>query len=140
MSDDIKKEIWFHFKNMQTVFLATADGEQPKVRPVTLLYFNDRFWIGTGTNAGKIKQIKENKKVEFCLFIEEEEKSGYIRTTSEALIVHDNETRKLLAENMPYFRNFWKSPDDPHYSLFELVVKDVEYLKPGTFKIKKISV
>lgn len=94
----LKDKVWGHFKDIQAVFLATADGDQPKVRPVTLLYYNDRLWIGTGTNAAKIKQIKENKKVEFCLFIEEEEKSGYIRATSEALIVHDNETRKLLAE------------------------------------------
>lgn len=41
---------------------------------------------------------------------------------------------------MPYFRNFWESPDDPNYTLLELVVKDVEYLKPGTFKVEKISV
>ncbi len=136
----LKDKVWGHFKDIQAVFLATADGDQPKVRPVTLLYYNDRLWIGTGTNAAKIKQIKENKKVEFCLFIEEEEKSGYIRATSEALIVHDNETRKLLAENMPYFRDFWKSPDDPNYTLLELVVKEIEYLKPGGLKVEKISV
>ncbi|MGB3479491.1 MAG: pyridoxamine 5'-phosphate oxidase family protein [bacterium] len=140
MAENLKNEIWAYFKDMPAVFFATVDGDQPKVRPVTLLHFNGRFWIGTGTNAAKIKQIKENKKVEFCLFIEEEKKSGYIRATSEALIVHDNETRKLLAENMPYFRTFWKSPDDPNYTLLEFVVKEIEYLKPGTFKVEKISV
>jgi len=139
MAENLKNELCGHFKKMQAVFLATADGDQPKVRPVTLLYYNDRFWIGTGTNAAKIKQIKENKKVEFCLFMKEEKVNGYIRATGEAVIVHDNEIRKLLAENMPYFRNFWKSPDDPNYTLLELVVKEVEYLKPGGLKVEKLT-
>lgn len=41
---------------------------------------------------------------------------------------------------MPYFRDFWKSPDDPNYTLLELVVKEIEYLKPGGLKVEKIFV
>ncbi len=35
----IKEEVWAHFKDFQYVFLATAEGNQPRVRPVTLIYF-----------------------------------------------------------------------------------------------------
>jgi general stress protein 26 len=136
---NLENEVQSHFKDIQMVFLATADGDQPKVRPVTMLHFNDKFWVGTGTDDAKIKQIKENKKVEFCLFIKEEKASGYIRGQGEAIIVQDKETRKMLAENMPYFKDFWKGSDDPNYTLLEIVIKEIEYLKPGEFKVEKLT-
>lgn len=136
---NLEKEVFSCFKNTQPVFLATCDRGQPRVRPVTLIYYNDRFWISTGTSDAKIKQIKENKKVEFCLFLKEDKVSGYIRGTSEAIIVEDSETKKLLADNIPFFKEFWKNPDDPNYTLLEIVIKEIEYLKPGSFKVSKFT-
>lgn len=135
----LKDKVWGHFKDMQAVFLATTDGDQPKVRPVTLICFDNRLWIGTGTQSAKIKQIKKDKKVEFCLFLKEDKVNGYIRGTGDAIIVQDNDTRKLLSDNMSYFKNFWKGPDDPNYTLLEIVIKEIEYLKPGGLKVEKLT-
>ncbi len=135
----LKNEVWSYFKDMQPVFLATSDNDQPRVRPVTMLKYNDKFWISTGTNDAKIRQIKENNKVEFCLFIKEEKVSGYIRGTCEAIIVQDSETKKLLADNIPFFKEFWKNSDDPNYTLLEIVMKGVEYLKPGSFEATRFT-
>jgi len=59
--DDIR-EIWSRFKDFQHMFLATTDGDQPKVRPVTLIYFDKRFWITTGTTSAKVKQMQKIPK------------------------------------------------------------------------------
>jgi uncharacterized pyridoxamine 5'-phosphate oxidase family protein len=40
------------------LFLAIADGKQPRVRPVTLIYLDKRFWVTRGTKDAKVKQIR----------------------------------------------------------------------------------
>lgn len=137
---NIKNRVWSYFKNMQNVFLGTADADQPKVRPVTMLYFNDRFWIGTGTNDAKIRHIGQNSKIEFCMLIKGENDTGYIRGTGSAVIIVDAATRKLLADNMPYFKDFWKDPQDSRFTLLEIVIREIEYMEPGKITVKRFSV
>ena len=127
----LKSEIWQHFKSMQPVFVATSEGNQPRVRPLTLVYFDDKFWIATSTSSAKIKQIKENNKIEFCLMLKEGNYSGYIRGDGEANITHDKETKRTLADNIAFFKSYWKTADDPDYALLNIVIKEIAYLKPG---------
>ena len=140
MGDDIKKEIWSHFKNMQVVFLATMDCEQPRVRPVTVLHFNEKLWVGTGTGSAKVKQVKNNNKAGFCLYLDQgEQKVGYIRGQCDVNIIEDKDTKKQLADQMPFFKQFWKGYDDPEYTLLQFDLKEIEYMRPGSFNIEKIS-
>ncbi|UCC11165.1 MAG: pyridoxamine 5'-phosphate oxidase family protein [candidate division WOR-3 bacterium] len=138
--DDLKNKVWAHFKNMQNVFLATGDADQPKVRPVTMLYYNDRFWVGTGTEDAKIRQIEQNRKIEFCLLIKGENTTGYIRGTGRAVIIEDAATRKLLADAMPYFKDFWKDPADPRFTLLEVIIEQLEYMEPGKIAVERFSI
>ncbi len=52
--ENIKNEIWNYFQNFQYVFLATSEGDQPRVRPVTLIHLAQRFWVTTGTYDKKV--------------------------------------------------------------------------------------
>ena len=137
---EVKDKVWSHFKKMQNVFLATADADQPKVRPVTMLYYNDRFWVGTGTKDAKTRQIQQNMKIEFCSLVKGENTTGYIRGTGNAVIIKDEVTRKLLADAMPYFKDFWKDPADPRYTLLEIVIEQIEYMEPGKITVKRFAV
>jgi len=85
--DKIKEEVLNHFKDYQIVYLATAEENQPRVRPVTLLYLDKKFWITTGTDNAKVKQIRTNPQMEFCLLIDEQKKQGYIRDSGMAKII-----------------------------------------------------
>ena len=138
--DDVKKEVWGHFKDMQYVFLATIDGSTPRVRPVTLIHFDKKMWVTTGSGDAKIKQIKDNSKIEFCLLLKADKNSGYIRGSGDAEIVSDVATRKLIAENTPFFKEFWKDTNDPGYALLRIHAKEFEYLRPGELKVERFSV
>ena len=59
----VKDEVWNYFKDSQYIFLATSEENQPRVRPVTLIYFDKKFWITTGTNNNKVAQIQKNPKI-----------------------------------------------------------------------------
>jgi len=129
--DDLKKEVWENFKNHQHIFFTTSEGDQPRVRPVTLVCLDRRFWILTGTNNAKTKQIRKNPKIEFCLLFQKGEHQGYVRATGLAKIIRDRETKVKLAEHTDFFDEHWKSPDDPNYTLIELHLTEIEYLRPN---------
>ncbi len=138
--EQIKKEVWAYFKNMQVIYLATVEGNVPRVRPVTLIHYDKRMWVTTGSGDNKIKQIGENDNVEFCLLVGTGENSGYVRCKGKAEIVKDTETRKLIADNTPFFKQFWKDTDDPGYALLRIHTRDIEYLKPGSLKADRFSI
>ena len=135
----LKNEVWKHFKDVQSIYLATCDRNKARVRPVTLIYFNDKFWIATGANDAKIKQLKDNNNIEFCLMLEENENKGYIRGAGTANIVQDNGTKKLLADNIPFFKDVWKDSEDPDFALLEIAIQEIEYMKPGKFEAERFS-
>lgn len=138
-SNDLKKEVWEHFKNHQYVFLATSEGDQPKVRPVTLVYLNGRFWILTGTRNAKTTQIQKNPKIEFCLLFQDGENRGYIRATAVARIIQNRETKVKIAEHTDFFNEFWNDPDDPNYTLMELCPSEIEYLRPKEMAVQRFA-
>jgi uncharacterized pyridoxamine 5'-phosphate oxidase family protein len=139
MNKKLKEEVWSHFEHTQNIFLATLDGKKPKVRPVTMIFNNDRFWVTTGADNAKVKQIKENPNTEFCLMFKEGEYNGYIRGGGIAVIIDDIETKKMIAGSIPFFKEYWKSVDDPSFALLEIVIKEIEYLRPGELYVKRFS-
>ena len=131
---NIKEEIWKHIKEEQIVFLATVEDKQPKVRPVTLLYIDEQFWVTTNINSSKTKQIIENPKTEFCLFLEDKENpynSGYIRAEGIAKITKDRDTKLKVGQKAGVFGTFFKDADDPNYALMEITPKRIEYIRPN---------
>jgi len=97
--NDLKKEVWEHFKDQQHIFLATSERDQPSVRPVTLVCLDGKFWILTGTKNAKTKQILKNPKIEFCLLIQKGELRGYVRAAGLAKIIRDRKTKVKLAKH-----------------------------------------
>ena len=136
---DLKLEVWANFKDSQHVFLATEENDQPRVRPVTLVFSDRSFWVLTGTNNAKIQQIRKNPKMEFCLLLESGEKVGYIRAAGSAKIISDRETKTKIARNCDFFSEYWKSPDDPNYALLELRLNEIEYLNPDETVAKRLK-
>ncbi len=136
---DFKVEIWRHFKDQQHISLATEENDQPRVRPVTLVNFDQRFWVLTGTNNAKIRQIRENPKIEFCLLLEEGGHQGYIRAAGFAKIIKDEETKVKVADHCDFFCEHWKSPEDPNYTLLELKLNEIEYLRPNEDMARKFK-
>jgi len=138
--DELKEEVWTHFKDFQYVFLATAEGNQPKVRPVTLIYFDKRFWITTDTGSAKIKQIQGNPNIEFCLYLQKDSKEGYVRVSGMAKIIKDRKTKVKVADHCDFFTRHWKSVDDPNYTLIEICSKEIGYIRLGEFQAQRFKI
>lgn len=128
---EVQKEVWNLLKPSQCVYLATAEGDQPRVRPVTLLDIDRRFWIATGRRSAKARQILRNPNVEFCLPLTETCGTGYLRIAGVATAEEDSETRRRIGDQISFLREYWSGPDDPNVILIRITRVEIEYLKPG---------
>jgi len=137
LPEEIKSEIWSNIEEHQTIFVATVDGDQPRVRPLTMVQLDDKFWILTGTSDLKIKQLKVNPKVEACMTIKKGDHTGYVRFAGKVEMVTDKKIKKNIAGSVSYFSEYWKGFDDPNYTLLEMDFDMLEYMKPGVIIGKK---
>lgn len=83
-----------------TFYLATVEGEQPRVRPYgAMLLFEDRIYIMAFGKTNATHQIEANQKAELCAF-----KGQTLRI--ECKLVEDNrpEVGKALVDKMPVLR------------------------------------
>lgn len=136
--ENVKDEVFRHFVEQQHVFLASTEGNQPRVRPVTLIYLRSGFYVATGSDDAKTSQIQRNPRVEFCLLVEEGESKGTIRAECVANLVKDEEIRAHIFEKIPFMKEFFKTPKDPKYALIKLEPKVFEYMKPSSIQSQKI--
>ena len=137
--ENLRRDVWNSFVEQQTVFLATVEGDQPRLRPVTLLRFGDRLFVATGMEDAKVKQMKQNPKVEFCLMLEKDGKHGTIRAECMATLVMDSETKTEVYNNVAFMKEFWNRPDDPRFALIALRPEGFEYMPPGSMQANKIK-
>lgn len=95
-------------KNAGIYYLATMDGDQPRVRPFgTAHVFEGKLYIQTGKVKPTSKQIVENSKVEICAF-----KDGTWLRLSGELVEDDRvEARKSMLDAYPALRSMYDEND-----------------------------
>ena len=105
---DIEK-VYKFLEEAQTYYLATMDGDRPRVRPFgTILMYNDKIYIQTGKIKEVSKQISKNNKVEICAF-----KDGkWLRVACELINDDDREVKVAMLEKMPELKAMYSADDD----------------------------
>lgn len=110
------QEVFGFLKKCQTYYLATAEGDQPRVRPFgTVNIFNGRLYIQTGKNKDVSKQLTSNPKAELCAFDCKE----WLRVA--ATLVEDDsiEAGESMLANYPELRPMY-TPGDGNSTTFYL--------------------
>ena len=95
-------------KDAETYYLATVEGDQPKVRPFeTAHVFEGKLYIQTGKVKDVSKQLHQNPKAEICAF-----KNGEWLRVSGKLIEDDrNEARQSMLDAYPSLQKMYKADD-----------------------------
>ena len=96
-------------KEAGTYYLATADGDQPRVRPFgTASVFEGKLYIQTGKVKDVSKQLAANPKFEICAF-----KDGTWLRVSGTLVNDDRiEAKADMLEQYPNLKAMYKAEDD----------------------------
>jgi general stress protein 26 len=122
-----------------TVYLATLDGDQPRVRPVTMVQHEGTLYVLTRSQSNKTAQIRRNGKVEVVAPFRHGEETGYIRFSATVTIEAQPKVRAEVAKATSFFSNFWKSPEDPGYTLVRIQPTAIECLRPGELEPVRLS-
>ncbi len=125
------QEIWIHLEDFPLAHLATIDGNQPRVRPMTLISVENQLWLATKTEWDKVDQIIDNNRVEFTVAPLRKNGTGSIRVTALAVVIEDKETKRKLSLAIPWFNQYWIDSDDPNFTLIRLKLKRMLYDHPS---------
>ena len=108
------KEVEKFLKEAETYYLATVEGDQPRVRPFgTVHIFEDKLYIQTGKKKEVSKQLHVNPKVELCAF-----KGGeWIRVAGELVEDDRIEARQSMLDAYPSLQQMY-SADDGNTEVF----------------------
>ena len=95
-------------KEAGTYYLATIDGDQPRVRPFgTINVFEGKIYIQTGKIKDVSKQLHANPKAEICAFKDGE----WIRVAGELIEDDRIEARQAMLDAYPSLQGMYKADD-----------------------------
>ena len=95
-------------KDAETYYLATVEGDQPRVRPFgTVHVFEGKLYIQTGKVKDVSKQLHQNPKAEICAF-----KNGeWLRVSGKLIEDNRNEARQSMLDAYPGLQKMYKADD-----------------------------
>ena len=95
-------------KDAETYYLATVEGDQPRVRPFgTAHVFEGKLYIQTGKVKDVSKQLHQNPKSEICAF-----KNGeWLRVSGKLIEDNRNEARQSMLDAYPGLQKMYKADD-----------------------------
>lgn len=103
------ERVYQFLKEAGTYYLATVDGDQPRVRPFgTVNIFDGKLYIQTGKSKDVSKQIAKNGKVEICAC----KGPDWIRVAG--TLVNDDriEAKKAMLDAYPQLQAMYSAEDD----------------------------
>ena len=101
--------VYDFLKSAGTYYLATAEGDQPRVRPFgTVAIFDGKLYIQTGKSKDVSKQIQANPKVEICAFMD----GKWIRVAGELVRDDRVEAKAHMLDAYPSLKGMYSAEDD----------------------------
>ena len=117
------QEVYEFLKACGTYYLATVEGDQPRVRPFgTIDIFEDTLYLQTGKVKDVSKEMQANPKVEICAF----DGQKWIRVAGEVVRDDRVEPKKHMLDSYPNLQALYRADDDN---------TEVLYLKNATATI-----
>lgn len=115
------KEVLKFLKENPVFYLATIDGDQPRVRPFgAVAEFEGKLYICTNNQKKVFEQMKANSKVEISGM---DSKGGWLRIEAKAIQDKSADAKTAMLEDNPGLKNMYKADD---------VVFEVLFLKDAT--------
>ncbi len=122
------KEVCQFLKDAGTYYIATVDGDQPRVRPFgTVNVFEDKLYIQTGRTKDVAKQIAANPKVELCAMKGDE----WIRVAGTLVLDDRIEAQESMLDAHPSLRKMYTTGPSGNTAVY--------YFKDATATISSFS-
>ena len=132
-----KEEVIDLIKDAGFGVLATAEGSQPRVRPMMpYLTEENLLLVALLGRSRTITQVKKNPKVEICFV---DRKMWYCRVSGKGKICDNKENKQTVWNNIPMLRQYFGGIDDPNFILMEIEMTAVEAMTPHQKEPEQIT-
>jgi len=101
-------------------YLATADGDQPRVRCLGIWFADETgFYFQAQTVKAMCKQLQKNPVVE--VYFNSKDYSKAMRVSGKVKFIEDRELRAKCIKERPFVKNFGiTEPDNPLLAVFQI--------------------
>ncbi|MCC6365743.1 MAG: pyridoxamine 5'-phosphate oxidase family protein [Bryobacterales bacterium] len=107
--------------------LATVDGSQPRVRPVSPVKTEEfTVYIASMRSSNKTAEIEQCAKVELCYLTKDHDQ---VRITGTAETVTEDRVRQEIWDANPLLRAYLKSVDNPEFLLYVVRPAHVRFMR-----------
>ncbi|MBP5167227.1 MAG: pyridoxamine 5'-phosphate oxidase family protein [Oscillospiraceae bacterium] len=121
------QEVCDFLKKCKTYYLATVEGDQPRVRPFgTVNIFDGKLYIQTGLSKPTAKQLAANPKAEICAF----DGGTWLRLAATFVLDERIEAQESMLEAYPGLKGRY-APGDGNTAVY--------YLKDATAKFESFT-
>lgn len=105
-------------KDCGTFFIATVDGDQPRVRPFgAVVEYRGKAYFCTGSQKEFYKQSVKNPKTEICACAQG---GQWIRISGEIEYTTNLEVKQQFFTESPGLARIYEKPENPVFSVFSL--------------------
>ncbi|MBN1381342.1 MAG: pyridoxamine 5'-phosphate oxidase family protein [Deltaproteobacteria bacterium] len=110
-------------------YVATADGDQPRIRPLGLWFADEKgFYFQTENVKAIYHQLKSNNKIELCFFAATPPPGKVLRVTGEAEFIDDVALKTKVLADRPFLKGLGiNEPTDPLLVLFRVPVGEAYF-------------
>ncbi|MBQ9610577.1 MAG: pyridoxamine 5'-phosphate oxidase family protein [Lachnospiraceae bacterium] len=103
------EKVYQFLEDAQTYYLATVEGDQPRVRPFgTALLYDGRLYIQTGKVKPVSKQLAANPKFELCAFMN----GKWLRVAGELINDDSRDVKVAMLDKNPSLKSMYSADDD----------------------------
>ncbi|MBQ4370051.1 MAG: pyridoxamine 5'-phosphate oxidase family protein [Oscillospiraceae bacterium] len=121
------QEVCDFLKKCKTYYLATVEGDQPRVRPFgTAHIFDGKLYIQTGLSKPTAKQLAANPKAEICAF----DGGTWLRVAATLVLDERIEAQESMLDAYPGLKGRY-APGDGNTAVY--------YLKDATAKFESFT-
>jgi uncharacterized pyridoxamine 5'-phosphate oxidase family protein len=118
-------------------FLATCEGDRPRVRPMSpVLVEGDVVWMAAGASSDKMSQIAADPHAELC-YMKADHSHLRLRGTIE--VCDDPSEKKRMWDAYPMLREHFSSADDPEYTLLKLTVSEGKRMPSMSYSYERLE-
>jgi len=116
--------------------LATMDGNQPRVRPVSPVRV-DGFviYVANLRRYHKTEELAANPNVELCYL---DDRHNQVRITGLAEVLADRDLLQQIWESNPLLRNYLGTIDNPELVIYRITPNRVRYMEEWALKYYEV--
>jgi general stress protein 26 len=136
--EDVREVALLTIKQSKFPMLASMDGDQPRVRPVSPVKTSDfTAYVASFRSSHTTGELEANRKVELCYM---NEKHDQVRITGIAEVVKERDVIQDIWDTNPLLRSYLGTMDNPEFMLYRIVPLQVRFMREWALEYHEVAV